>query len=103
VATASAAPASNQELLGVTSREVAHHCSEMVHLWYKQSILCKGACGALAALVNRREGAPVGASGVGGSADNLLKVPEHIASDFAYIREWRLPARKVCNPSQQTG
>jgi hypothetical protein len=29
---------SKQELLGVTSREVAHsahHCSEMVYLWYK--------------------------------------------------------------------
>jgi hypothetical protein len=46
----------------------ARHCSEMVHLWYKQGILYKGACGALAALVSRREGPPVGASGVGGSA-----------------------------------
>jgi hypothetical protein len=55
---------SNQELFGVTYREVAQlttHCSEMVHLWYKQGILYKGACGALAALVSRREGAPVGA------------------------------------------
>jgi hypothetical protein len=37
----------------------------MVHLWYKQGILYKGVCGALAALVSRREGALVGASGVG--------------------------------------
>jgi hypothetical protein len=36
----------------------------MVHLWYKQGILYKGACGALAALVSRQEGVPVGASGV---------------------------------------
>jgi hypothetical protein len=43
----------------------------MVHLWYKQGILYKEACGALAALVSRREGAPVGAA------------PEHIASDIA--------------------
>jgi hypothetical protein len=37
---------------------------EMVYLWYKQGILCTAACGALAALVSRREGALVGACGV---------------------------------------
>jgi hypothetical protein len=36
----------------------------MVRLWYKQGILYKGAREALAELVSRREGAPVGASGV---------------------------------------
>jgi hypothetical protein len=40
----------------------------VVHLWYKQGILYKGAREALAALVSRREGAPVGASGVERSA-----------------------------------
>jgi hypothetical protein len=44
----------------------AHHCSEMVYLWYKQGILCTGECGALAALVSRREGVPAGgAEGAG--------------------------------------
>jgi hypothetical protein len=36
----------------------------MVHVWYKQGILYKGACEALAGLVSRREGAHVGAGGV---------------------------------------
>jgi hypothetical protein len=58
----------------------AHHCSEMVYLWYKQGILCTGACGALAALVSRREGAPVGASGVTRECGKGLPAPEHIAS-----------------------
>jgi hypothetical protein len=55
-----------QELLGVTSREVAQLtiAARWWRLWYKQGILYKGACEALAALVSRREGAPAGASGV---------------------------------------
>jgi hypothetical protein len=51
-----------------------------VQLWYKQGILYKGACGALAALVSRQEGAPVGASGVAKECGQDA-VPEHIASD----------------------
>jgi hypothetical protein len=31
----------------IKRRGSAHHCSEVVHLWYKQGILCTGTCGAL--------------------------------------------------------
>jgi hypothetical protein len=49
----------------------------MVRLWYKQGILYKRAREALAALVSRREGALVGASGV--STEHFC-FPEHTAS-----------------------
>jgi hypothetical protein len=60
-----------QELLGVTSREVAQLtiAARWCYLWYKQGILCTGACGALAANASRREGAPVGANGVARSSN----------------------------------
>ena len=57
---------SKQELLGVTSEEgaqltiTARWCISGINKAY----FAQGACGALAALVSRREGAPVGASGV---------------------------------------
>jgi hypothetical protein len=50
---------------------------QLVRVFVQRPCLCAGACGALVALVGRREGAPVGVSGV-------VKVrspgPEHIAS-----------------------
>jgi hypothetical protein len=37
---------------------------QLVRVFVQRACLCTGACGALAALVGRREGAPVGVSGV---------------------------------------
>jgi hypothetical protein len=64
-------------------------------LWYKQGILYKGACGALAARVSRWEGAHVGASGV---AKEWGKGP---AQNTSPQQQWRSRCCLPCHPSRR--